>query len=208
MSTLFRDLNYCANKYSDVAGKSFLFLYKSSRKDPEYKSYEIYYRKENFMHLVGVDSKTMHALDFYEACLNNTLTQHDCSASHGNPKNIKQKTAVFPKMFDFKNAKIYQIGPQDKAYKDNKFDIAIGNNNGVIGYKRNKAINPFPATTLDNPISHYCSKPEKIFFVFSKAEKEEKYTNLHYSIKKGLLSDQINSFPKKVREKIDENVLT
>lgn len=52
-----------AELYSMYSDKDLLFLYRHSKKS-SYECYEVHFGKENFMHLAGIKSKTLSAIEF------------------------------------------------------------------------------------------------------------------------------------------------
>ena len=75
--------------------------------------------------------------------------------------------------------------------------MATGNSVGVMGYdsririkgtnKLDKTKSPIPTTLLNNAITQYCSRPQKIMFILQKSDGEDTYNKLFYEIKKDLI---------------------
>ena len=115
---------------------------------------------------------------------------------------------------DFRQSKCYKIGEKDLVTKDNDFEMATGNNDGIIGYdvrvsnKGSKTVDArksaIPTTLLNNPLTSYCSRPQKIMFILQKADGEEKYHKLLFEIKKGLLSEEKENFPEHILQQFSE----
>ena len=69
--------------------------------------------------------------------------------------------------------------------RENDFEMATGNSNGVMGYdsrikikgtdKVDKTKAPVPTTLLNNSITDYCSRPQKIMFILKKFGGENTY---------------------------------
>lgn len=53
--------------YSEYADTTLLFIFREKKADV-YDYYEVRYGKNNFMHLAGIKSETLSAVEFYEAC--------------------------------------------------------------------------------------------------------------------------------------------
>ena len=78
--------------------------------------------------------------------------------------------------------------------------MATGNSNGVVGYdsrikikgthKIDRTKSPIPTTLLNNPITEYCSRPQKIMFILQKSDGESTYHKLFYEIKKDLFQTE------------------
>lgn len=206
-----------ASAYRKIAQTTLMFIYRDVKSGPYYAS-EVFYGEKNFMHLVGIKSETLSAVDFYKTCLgkgDRELEKRDCTPSH-DMTTLYNKISVSDTLFDFKHCKCYKIGSKDLITRDNNFEIAIGNNAGVIGYdhrinlKGSKKIdvnsNCIPTTLLNRSINEFCSKPSKIIFVLQKKEDELKYTSIYFEIKKGLFKELYPSFSEEIKNLIDSNL--
>ena len=91
-------------------------------------------------------------------------------------------------MLDLRNSKCYKIGEKDLVTRDNDFEMATGNANGVMGYD-----------SINSPITAYCSKPQKIMFILQKDEAESTYSKLFFEIKKGLFLEEKEFFAEKLK---------
>lgn len=204
-------LNVAARKYNRFVNTDVMFVYKKT-KTTDIDYYEIFFGKRNFMHLAGVRSKNLNPEQFYDACLYGTIKKDDCNPTHS-VNNMHSKISVLYKMFDFEFSKIYKIGEKDLITRNNDFEVAIGNEIGIVGYDsrinvhENNNINKnryaIPTTLLDNPISSYCSESNKILYVFQKNREDKLYNKLHYEIKKGLLNSQNNNLSQEIMDMIN-----
>jgi hypothetical protein len=114
---------------------------------------------------------------------------------------LYSKVAIMEQMLDLRNSRCYKIGEKNLVTRDNDFEMATGNINGVIGYDsrvRKKGTNEIdkkkasiPTTLLNKPITEYCSRPQKIMFILQKSDNDSTYKNLFYEIKKGLFEFDI-----------------
>lgn len=200
-------LHRSAVLYSEYADSTLLFIFKES-KNAAYDYYEVRFCSGNFMHLAGVRSRNLSACEFYTACLNDTITVEDCTPRR-DPNTMYAKVAVMEQLLDLRNSKCYKIGEKDLITRDNDFEMATGNANGVIGYDarvkqrgtnhvdRTKA--PIPTTLLNSPITDYCSRPQKIMFILQKTDGASTYSKLFYEIKKDLLQTEMIQLPDRVR---------
>ena len=198
-----KNLHKSATLYSKYADSTLLFIFRENKLD-SYDYYEVRYGKGNFMHLAGVKSKTLSAVEFYEACKNQTLKKEDC-----NPRcdlnTMYSKVAIMDQMLDLKNSKCYKIGEKNLVTRNNDFEMATGNACGIIGYdsrikkKGTKIVDktkaPIPTTLLTNPNTDYCTKPQKIMFILQKYDGENTYNKLFYEIKKDLFEKEKEKFP-------------
>lgn len=184
-----------AKIYSEYADTTLLFIFREKKTDV-YDFYEVRFGKNNFMHLAGIKSKTLSAIEFYEACIDGTITKKDCTPRR-DANTMYSKVAIMEQMLDLRNSKCYKIGEKDLVTRDNDFEMATGNSVGVMGYdsririkgtnKLDKTKSPIPTTLLNNSITQYCSRPHKIMFILQKSDVEDTYNKLFYEIKKDLI---------------------
>jgi hypothetical protein len=191
-------LRKSAKLYSEYADTTLLFIFREKKADA-YDFYESRFGKNNFMHLAGIKSEMLSANAFYEACLNGAIIREHCNPRR-DANTMYSKVAIMEQMLDLRNSKCYKIGEKNLVTRDNDFEMATGNANGVIGYDsrvkkkgtdevdRKKA--PIPTTLLNNPITDYCSRPQKIMFILQKSDNESTYKDLFYEIKKGLFETE------------------
>lgn len=205
--------------YKKIAETTLMFIYRESKFSP-YCAYEVFYGSINFMHLLGIKSRTLKALEFYKTCLGDgdrVLKKEDCSPVH-DMKTLYNKISVIDMLLDFKNCKCYRIGKKDLVTRDNDFEMAIGNNSGIIGYDPRISIRGsrkvdmsspcIPTTLLNKPIHDYCSKPNKIVFVLQKSSCDKKYSTIFFEIKKGLFKEIFPSFPEDIKKLIDDRLVS
>lgn len=202
-----------AKIYSEYADTTLLFLFREKKMDA-YDYYEVRFGRNNFMHLAGIKSINLSAIEFYEACLDGTIKKEDC-----NPRRCANtmyaKVSIMAQMLDLRNSKCYKIGEKNLVTRDNDFELATGNEQGVVGYdsrikvagtdKPNRFKSPIPTTLLNNAITNYCSKPQKIMFILQKTDTEDAYSSLFYEIKKGLFESEKRSFSEVILEKLTSN---
>ena len=173
------------------------------KKSDAYDYYEVRFGKNNFMHLAGIKSGTLSANEFYEACVGGTITREDCNPRK-DANTMYSKVAIMEQMLDLGNSKCYKIGEKNLITRDNDFEMATGNMNGVIGYdsririkgtnKVDRTKSPIPTTLLNNSITDYCSRPQKIMFILQKTNGESTYNKLFYEIKKDLFQTEKEFF--------------
>ena len=60
--------------YSEYADTTLLFIFRE-KKSEAYDYYEVRFGKNNFMHLAGIKSQALSAVEFYEACLNKRIKE-------------------------------------------------------------------------------------------------------------------------------------
>lgn len=193
--------------YSEYAETTLLFVFKEKKPDA-YDYYEARFGKNNFMHLAGIKSKTLSANEFYEACIERTITREDCNPRR-DANAMYSKVAIIEQMLDLRNSRCYKIGEKNLVTRDNDFEMATGNTNGVIGYdsrikikgtnKVDRTKLPVPTTLLNNSIMDYCSKPQKIMFILQKSDGESTYNKLFYEIKRDLFQTEKKLFTDRLK---------
>lgn len=196
--------------YSEYADTTLLFIFREKKADT-YDFYEIRYGKNNFMHLAGIKSETLSAVEFYEACEKRIIKREDCNPRRDS-NTMYAKVAVMEQMLDLRNSKCYKIGNKDLVTRDNDFEMATGNASGVIGYdarikkKGTQIVDEskasIPTTLLNNPITDYCTRPKKIMFILQKYDGESTYNKLFYEIKKELFQTEKEFFSDELKKLI------
>ena len=199
-----------AKLYSEYAETTLLFIFREKKSDA-YDYYEVRFGKNNFMHLAGIKSETLSANDFYEACLKGTITRAACNPRR-DANTMYSKVAIMEKMLDLRNSKCYKIGEKNLVTRDNDFEMATGNSKGVMGYdsrikvkgtdKVDRTKSPIPTTLLNNSITDYCARPQKIMFILQKSDGESTYNKLFYEIKKDLFQTEREFFAEELKSLI------
>lgn len=196
--------------YSEYADTTLLFIFREKKADA-YDYYEVRYGKNNFMHLAGIKSETLSAVEFYEACEKRMIKREDCNPRR-DANTMYAKVAVMEQMLDLRNSKCYKIGAKDFVTRDNDFEMATGNASGVVGYdsrikkKGTQIVDErkasIPTTLLNNPITDYCIRPQKIMFILQKYDGESTYNKLFYEIKKELFQTEKEFFSDELKNLI------
>ena len=199
-----------AKLYSEYAETTLLFIFREKKSDA-YDYYEVRFGKNNFMHLAGIKSETLSANDFYEACLKGTITRAACNPRR-DANTMYSKVAIMEQMLDLRNSKCYKIGEKNLVTRDNDFEMATGNSKGVMGYdsrikvkgtdKVDRTKSPIPTTLLNNSITDYCARPQKIMFILQKSDGESTYNKLFYEIKKDLFQMEREFFAEELKSLI------
>ncbi len=202
-----------ARMYSEYADTTLLFVFREKRADA-YDYYEVRFGSNNFMHLAGIKSKNLSAIEFYKACLDGTVKKQDCTPRR-DANTMYAKVAIMAQMLDLRNSKCYKIGEKNLVTRYNDFEMATGNDQGVVGYdsrikeagtgKADRGKLPVPTTLLNNPITEYCSRPQKIMFILQKKNEENTYQTLFYEIKKDLFEAERKNFSEALMKKLTKN---
>lgn len=199
---LLQILHKSAILYSEYADTTLLFIFREKKSDA-YDYYEVRFGKNNFMHLAGIKSETLSANEFYKVCMEGTITRKDCSPRR-DANTMYSKVAIMEQMMDLRNSKCYKIGEKNLVTRDNDFEMATGNSNGVMVYdsriklkgtnQLDRTQKPIPTTLLNKSITNYCLRPQKIMFILQKTDRERTYNALFYEIKKDLFQTEKKFF--------------
>ena len=140
--------------------------------------YEVAFHRYNFLHLTGVrlnKAGTASAIHFYQKCLDKRLKEDDFSLSKDG--STGQKLDILEKMMLIKK-NVTMIGDFTDRGPKLFTEKAAGNICGCIGFvqDRNTKLN-VPNTLLKKDIRDVTAQPTyKVFAVFSKDYKDEKYS--------------------------------
>lgn len=94
-------LHKSAILYSEYADTSLLFIFREKKSD-KYDYYETRFGKNNFMHLAGIKSETLGAKEFYELCVEGTITREDCTPRK-DANTMYSKVAIMEQMLELRN---------------------------------------------------------------------------------------------------------
>ena len=193
-----------ANAYSLICDKEVMFIYRKNSPEAEYKYYIANCKKENFIHLVGCKvNNYVSAEAFYDECLNHM--EKPIEKEHITYKESKKTTSakleVFPSMFDYKGVKAYRMGAHNKITIKNTFEMAMGNNKGVLGFdKRKESMIPVPVTMLNGIIGDYATDYSNVIAVLVKDGSEKRFRQVVGCVTKGIA---VSDLPPAIRDKID-----
>ncbi len=180
----------CAKQYErNLLNQLFLIIYRD-RKDNQVKSLEIYFGKENYQHLTGVELVDQHghirhhvAELFYEKCVSNRLRKDEIKLRQDGTTNLK--LAALPTMME-----IQKVTKIEGDYNNRRpyliADKLIGNVNFCLGLLQAEEKRYYvPASTLLEDIKKLADSPSQVLAILSKRKKEEKYSTIRY-VTKGL----------------------
>lgn len=193
-----------ANAYSLICDKEVMFIYRKNSPESEYKYYIANCKKENFIHLVGCKvNNYVSAEAFYDECLNHMEKpiEKEHITYKENKKTTSAKLEVFPSMFDYKGVKAYRMGVHNKIIIKNTFEMAVGNNKGVLGFdKRKESMIPVPVTMLNGIIGDYATDYSNVIAVLVKDGSEKRFRQVVGCVTKGIA---VSDLPPAIRDKID-----
>lgn len=159
--------------------------------------------RNHFQHLAGVKYPKGADL-FYTKCFYGDVTIKDI-VPFENMKTTSSKIEVLPQAIDLYSAKIYKIGKKDLETLKNRFSMAIGNSQTVMGLdKRNQKL-PVPVTVMNRRITDFCSTPYSIFLIMKKKIGVEKSDQLVYEKTKDIFSKI--EFSDDIKSRIDSTYI-
>lgn len=193
----------CAKVYDRrLAGNQFIFIYRD-RMDNSVKCFEVYFGKENYQHLTGlelVDQKGFvreHVAElFYDKCLNNRLGKDEIQFKKDGTTNLK--LVALPALM-----KIQEITKIAGGYNGIRpyliADKVIGNVNFCLGILKDSKNGYYvPASSLLDDIKKITNNPSQVLAIFSKVSSDNIYKNVCY-VTKGLNLHKLK-IPKEILE--------
>ena len=163
----------CAKQYErNLLKQLFLIIYRD-RKDNQVQSLEIYFGKENYQHLTGVElidrrGHIRHYVSelFYEKCVSNRLRKDEIKLRTDGTTNLK--LAALPVMME-----IQKVTKIEGDYNNRRpyliADKLIGNVNFCLGLLKDEKKNYYiPASTLLDDIKKLTDSPSQVLVNISK----------------------------------------
>lgn len=194
-----------ADEYSNLLNHSYLIVGKN--KKSEYCWFQCFFEKKHFMHLLGIDSKTMNATEFYDRCdLYNRgegegISIKDCTASRNHSRTtINEKSSCCAAMLHIQDAKYMKVGLKDKISQYVDFTYGYGSE-ATLGFRK-KGDTSFPITLIPRCIDEFVTHKYKIIFILNKNIEEENYTNVVMEVKRNLFKELQKDLPGTIRELI------
>lgn len=197
---LLKALRVSVCEYDKYMNHKVLYIYRSKQIDAPYKDYEVYFGKENFIHLVGFKKGKVGATDFYDKCKNGTLRLGDVEFKE-NRKATSAKLDAIQELLDFRHCKIYKMGEANLITEKNEFEVGLGNNLGILGFDKRKSppALPIPVTVMKRPITDYAANPENVLAILMKEANSKYYDTIIGCVSQGLLLEDL---PRHIQRKI------
>lgn len=196
-----------AEEYSKLIGNAYLVVGKN--KNSDYFWFQCHFKKKYFMHLLGIDSTTLSADEFYDRCneYNNGaevgILISDCQPSRNHSrKTINEKSSCCADMLRIQDAKYMKVGVKDKISEFVDFTYAYGSM-ATLGFKELGKTSSFPITLIPRSIDDFSSKKYKVIFVLEKKIEDDKYKKILTEVKQGLCLELYPELPNDLKEKID-----
>ena len=200
-----RYIHNAATSYAELEGNSYLIIGKNKKSD--YYWFQCHFQAKNFMHLLGIKSRTLTADEFYHKALEYDASNEDCLAIKDcTPSRNHSRTALNEKvssalyLFQIENARYMKVGEKDKIFQYVDFSYAYGNE-AVLGFRKLRS-ESFPVTLIPRNIEEFATKKYRVLFVLSKKIGEKQYGVLNTEIKKGLFSAILPELPNALRNLI------
>lgn len=204
---LLRAIYRAASEYSNLIGNSYLIIGKN--KDSHYFHFQCYFEKKHFMHLLGLDSKTLNATQFFDKCdLYNKgqgegITIADCTPSRNHGRTtINEKCSCCAEILQIQNAKYMKVGLKNKISQYVDFTYGYGNE-AILGFKKQNE-SSFPITLIPTNIDEFVSKKYKIVFVLRKKAEDDKYMEVLSEVKRGLFDELYDELPERIKELLNK----
>ena len=203
---LLTSLHLSALKYNQYADKKLLYIYRANTQNAPYENYEVFFGRENFIHLVGFKRAKINAIEFFDKCCFGTLQLHEVSFKESR-KATSSKLDIITQLLDYRHAKVYKIGNADLVTEKNRFELGVGNYAGLIGFDQRKPRPslPVPVTILKKPITDYVSKPENVLAILSKGKHDRYYDTVIGCVSSGL---DVNTLPQNIQAKLSPSLST
>lgn len=205
---LLKAIYKAASAYSKLIDNSYLIIGKN--KNSHYFWFQCYFEKKHFMHLLGIDSTSFSATEFYEKCdLYNKgegdgITIADCTPSRNHSRTtINEKSSCCADMLQIQDAKYMNVGLKNKITEYVDFTYGYGKM-ATLGFKKQRNTS-FPITLIPRNIDEFVTQKYKIVFVLEKKMKEEKYMHILTEVKKGLFDELYDDLPSEIKELIDRD---
>ena len=194
-----------AYEYQKLLGKTYLVVGKN--KESEYFWFQCSFEKKQFMHLLGIKSKSMQSDEFYEKCVyGEGISISDCTPSRNHSRTtINEKASCCADMLKISDAKYMKVGIKDKISQYVDFKYAYGNS-ATLGFQIKESGISFPITLIPRNIDEFSSTKYKIIFVFEKVEYSDLYDRPMMEIKKGLLEEKYDELPEALKELVENPI--
>lgn len=200
---LLKAIYMSAFEYSNLIGNSYLIIGKN--KNSGYFWFQCHFYKKYFMHLLGIDSKTLTATAFYDKCdeynkgNGDGITILDCTPSRNHSRTtVNEKCSCCMDMLRIQDAKYMKVGLKEKISQYVDFTYGYGNI-ATLGFKE-LGNTSFPITLIPRSIDEFVAKKYRIVFVLQKEIVELKYKHILVEAKKGLFAEVCNEFPDEIKD--------
>lgn len=199
---LLKAIYKAAFEYSKLMGNSYLIIGKN--KNSGYFWFQCQFQKKHFMHLLGIDSKTLSATVFYDKCdafnkgIGDGITISDCTPSRNHSRTtVNEKSSCCADMLRIQDAKYMKVGLKDRISQYVDFTYGYGNM-ATLGFKE-LGNTSFPITLIPRSIDEFVAKKYKIVFVLQKEIAEVKYNKILAEVKNGLFSEVCDELPDEIK---------
>lgn len=189
-SQAIRIVSECAVKYKkELVNRKLLFLYPDKHK--RVCAIEFTFEANNYLHLTGLrlnnrprggnSRRKMSANEFYDACLNNKLSESDFELAPNGTSQLKLE--VLPQVIT-KNLSAKMIGDYNGMGINLYTEKLVGSTKACMGFVRAEESDRYiPNTVLKENVSNRVNKGARVIAVYRKHKNEPCYSELTYTAK-------------------------
>jgi len=199
---LLKAIYRAASEYSNLIGNSYLIIGKN--KNSNYFYFQCFFEKKHFMHLLGIDSATMNATEFYDRCdaynkgTGDGIKITDCTPSRNHSRTtINEKSSCCADILHIQDARYMKVGLKNKISQYVDFTYGYGNE-ATLGFKT-QGETSFPLTLIPRNIDEFVSQKYKIIFILEKKMKDDKFCKVLVEIKKDLFDELYDELPEEIK---------
>lgn len=192
-------IHSAAVQYNQLLDQVFLFIGKNNN-SPQYLWFQARFRKHQFMHLLGLTSPILSAVEFFDRAFDDRLIISDCLPSREHIRTtVVEKCSCCARILNLKDAKYMSIGSKDKITRNVEFSYAYGKE-AILGFAIETDDIYFPITLIPSPIENFTTARYRTILICSKSQPEGLYRRPLIEIKTGLFDELFPSFPEPLAE--------
>lgn len=173
----------CAPEYKkNLVDRSLLFV--CTDKHKQTYCLEVTFDASNFQHMTGLKTKQsgIHALHFFELCIDQRLTEDDFEFADDGTTPLKMR--VLPNLVK-KNLSANMLGDYNMSQPKLYTEKIAGGVKACVGFVRDGGVGRYvPNTVLEEDIRKRVNRPDRIILTYRKKRGEERYSEIVYSAKK------------------------
>ena len=200
-------IHRAAREYSRLIDNEYLFIGKN--RDSDYVWFRCYFEKKHFMHLLGIDCKSMEATAFFDKANNfnngkgTGIQISECNPSRKhNRETINKKSSCCAAMLHLEDAKYLNVGMKELTTQEVDFDYTYGNE-ATLGFAK-KGASSIPITLIPSSIEKYSIQKYRVIFLFRKKRKETVFSDLVVQSRKGLFDELYPELPAALKVMVEE----
>lgn len=172
----------CASEYKrNLVNRSLLFV--CTNKHKQIYCLEVTFDASNFQHMTGLKTKSsgIHALHFFELCIDQRLSENDFDFAEDGTTPLK--ILVLPSLVK-KNLSANMLGDYNMSQPKLYTEKIAGGVKACVGFVRDRGIGRYvPNTVLEGDIRKKVNRPDRIILTYRKKRGDAQYAELVYSAK-------------------------